>query len=179
MISMIKRIVIPIKSLLFFLRGLFYFLIESPIILAINILFIMFPLLYLDYLIDEKYRNDFLFALFSAYLLSFVFSPFFVSQNKSWMAIFSIKISAMLTIFGFYYIYMTHGIKCNGKLPELEFDYLYFSTITFTTIGYGDCLPVSKEAKTAVMIQSMIGYLYLGAVTSLMFKILIDRNNSK
>lgn len=36
------------------------------------------------------------------------------------------------------------------------FDYLYFSVVTATTLGFGDIHPISKEAKAMVMLQVLL-----------------------
>lgn len=38
---------------------------------------------------------------------------------------------------------------------------LYFSTVTFTTLGYGDLLP-SEDARALAALQALFGYVYLG-----------------
>ncbi|MFC1829886.1 potassium channel family protein [Thermodesulfobacteriota bacterium] len=40
-------------------------------------------------------------------------------------------------------------------------DYLYFSFVTLTTLGYGDVTPVSSLAKSITVIIALIGQLYL------------------
>lgn len=50
------------------------------------------------------------------------------------------------------------------------FDNLYFSVITFTTLGYGDIQPISLLAKAMVCIQVMTGYLMLGLLVAIISK---------
>jgi len=45
---------------------------------------------------------------------------------------------------------------------------LYFSVVTFTTLGYGDVLPASAPAQMLVLSEVTLGYLALGGVLSLM-----------
>ncbi len=40
-------------------------------------------------------------------------------------------------------------------------DYLYFSTITSSTLGYGDIVPFSDTAKIIAIIQIMITYSHI------------------
>ncbi|MBW1842311.1 MAG: two pore domain potassium channel family protein [Deltaproteobacteria bacterium] len=40
-------------------------------------------------------------------------------------------------------------------------DYLYFSFVTLTTLGYGDITPVSASAKSITVIIAVVGQLYL------------------
>lgn len=47
-------------------------------------------------------------------------------------------------------------------------DTLYFSVVTFTTLGYGDLLPVSPAAKLLTMSEVLFGYVALGGVLSIL-----------
>ena len=44
---------------------------------------------------------------------------------------------------------------------------LYFSVITFSTLGYGDVLPVTPVAQLVVIAEVMLGYTMLGGLLSL------------
>ena len=41
----------------------------------------------------------------------------------------------------------------------LNYDYIYFSTITYFTIGYGDIVPVGLNMKTIVMFEMLIAHI--------------------
>lgn len=40
-------------------------------------------------------------------------------------------------------------------------DFIYFSYVTLTTLGYGDILPTTMTAKAAVALEAIIGVMYL------------------
>lgn len=48
--------------------------------------------------------------------------------------------------------------------PGAQQDYIYFSFVTLTTLGYGDMSPVTPFAKTLAWIEAVFGQIYL-AVT--------------
>jgi len=48
-------------------------------------------------------------------------------------------------------------------------DFLYFSTVTQTTVGYGDILPNSSIVRTFVMLQILIGYLIIAVFINMTF----------
>lgn len=50
---------------------------------------------------------------------------------------------------------------------------LYFSVITFTTVGYGDIAPVTMAGKVAVMVQASLGYMMGGLLIAILTKRLI------
>ena len=49
------------------------------------------------------------------------------------------------------------------------YDYLYFSAVTLTSLGYGDILPFSPLARGLVMLQTISGVLILGLFVSSLF----------
>ena len=65
------------------------------------------------------------------------------------------------------------------------FDCFYFSFVTLTTLGYGDITPVSKVAKMLVVLEGLIGQLYItmlvarlvGLYTARESKIIHNSNN--
>lgn len=54
----------------------------------------------------------------------------------------------------------------SGDSPEVwtYLDFLYFSTITQTTVGYGDILPNSTRVRVIVILQILVGLLIVGFV---------------
>jgi voltage-gated potassium channel Kch len=47
-------------------------------------------------------------------------------------------------------------------------DFIYFSFVTLTTLGYGDILPVSAAARSLVVFFSVSGQLYLTMIIALL-----------
>ncbi|MCP4873333.1 MAG: hypothetical protein GY898_31975 [Proteobacteria bacterium] len=45
---------------------------------------------------------------------------------------------------------------------------LYFSIVTFTTLGYGDVLPATSAAQIMVLSEVVLGYMALGGLVSIM-----------
>ncbi len=60
----------------------------------------------------------------------------------------------------------------SGPTPEVwtYWDFLYFSTITQTTVGYGDMLPNNTTVRMLVNLQVLIGLLLLVVVINLVFQ---------
>jgi len=46
--------------------------------------------------------------------------------------------------------------------------FLYYSVVTFTTLGFGDVTPLSEEARFWVMLEVIAGYVMLGGLISIM-----------
>jgi len=45
--------------------------------------------------------------------------------------------------------------------------YLYYSVVTFTTLGFGDIVPLTGEARLAVGCEVVLGYIMLGGLISI------------
>lgn len=48
------------------------------------------------------------------------------------------------------------------------FDYFYFSVVTFTTLGYGDIMPVTIAEKTLAGFEGLLGFTMLGVLINLL-----------
>jgi hypothetical protein len=44
---------------------------------------------------------------------------------------------------------------------------IYYSVVTFTTLGFGDIVPKSMEATWWVMVEVILGYIMLGGLISI------------
>lgn len=47
-------------------------------------------------------------------------------------------------------------------------DYLYYSFVTLTTVGFGDALPVSAAAKSLTIIEAVCGQMYLAILIAVL-----------
>lgn len=92
----------------------------------------------------------------------------------------------LLSVFAFSLLYMVLQLKGGADTPYfsithptdfLLYDFLYFSIVTVSTLGYGDTIPIRIEAKFLVMIQTIIGYLFLSLLLGLMINWLGMREN--
>ena len=45
--------------------------------------------------------------------------------------------------------------------------YLYYSVVTFTTLGFGDIIPLTNPARLVVGIEVVFGYVMLGGLISI------------
>ena len=55
-----------------------------------------------------------------------------------------------------------------GSHPPGVMTWLYYSTVTLTSLGYGDVLPVSAFGQVLVMIEVALGYTLLGGLISIL-----------
>ena len=55
-----------------------------------------------------------------------------------------------------------------AKTSDIGFwDYLYYSVVTFTTLGFGDIVPTRLAARLVVMAEVIAGYVMLGGLISI------------
>ena len=81
----------------------------------------------------------------------------------------------LMTISTFTAIYEMEGIICSGELVKSTYESFYFSIVTWTTLGYGDCLP-TKNIRHVAAIQALMGYLMMAIFISI-FMSLISNNS--
>ncbi len=79
------------------------------------------------------------------------------------VAVFFGLLYRMLTLADAGALYHAHQAAA-GNLPD--FESLYFSFVTLTTLGFGDITPVSPYARTFAMLESVVGILYLATLVS-------------
>jgi len=68
----------------------------------------------------------------------------------------------IVLLFGIlFYVFNSLSANTNDSNANLSFfDYLYFSLVTFSTIGYGEIIPSGITGKIIIMIESCIGLAY-------------------
>ena len=62
----------------------------------------------------------------------------------------------------------------NGNSIEGLWPHIYFSVVTFTTLGYGDYLPVAN-AQIIAVIQALVGYSYFALLVGVFGSMLYQR----
>jgi len=68
----------------------------------------------------------------------------------------------IVLIFGIVF-FLFDSLTTNTNKPDRQlvfFDYLYFSLVTFSTIGYGEIIPTGIAGKVIIAIESCIGLAY-------------------
>jgi len=74
----------------------------------------------------------------------------------------------IFTICTFTAIYEMEGIICSGELVKSTYESFYFSIVTWTTLGYGDCLPTDNIRHIAAL-EALFGYIMMAIFISLLF----------
>jgi len=90
------------------------------------------------------------------------------ASNEVFREFWIIFAFGFLNILVFAFAYQMFGICCNNKAP-IKGDILtslYFSIVTWTTLGYGDLKPV-LELRLFAALEALIGYLYMAVLVGL------------
>ncbi|MCI5195521.1 MAG: hypothetical protein D3919_04685 [Candidatus Electrothrix sp. AW5] len=80
--------------------------------------------------------------------------------------------SIFYVILSFSFLYSVVGVyEMDGHLAYDYWSNIYFSTITWTALGYGDMYP-SVESRKYVMLEVFVGYIHMSLLVSLVLKYL-------
>lgn len=132
-----------------------------------------FPADLADFPFDPKIYSSFLLGWSFLYFFLAIAAVPFLTSHKFWpnptRLAFDTVVSITQTILAFAFTHRIYGIiSPQGALSENVWDHVYFSTVTFSTFGYGDFRP-SESARTLAGLQSIIGNLHLGMVVGVAF----------
>lgn len=77
----------------------------------------------------------------------------------------------------FYRLISIHDPKSFEHQINTTLDALYYSTVTITTLGYGDIKPASNIAKISVISEALLGIFLLAILIGIIISISIGKNN--
>lgn len=115
-------------------------------------------------------------AIVSALISAFVAWPFYIwlltkivklekgSVARLCWSVYLSLVFMFLQILSYAKVYQATGLEHKGTLTGG--DYVYFATITWTTVGYGDISPTAN-ARVFAAIEAVSGYLFMGIVISI------------
>ncbi len=88
---------------------------------------------------------------------------------------FTLFTSMLAIIFMFANSYeLTSSIKNGSEIVEGLWEHVYFSIVTFTTLGYGDYVPTGI-AKIIVSIQAIFGFVYFAFIVGVLGSVFYAR----
>ncbi|WP_321367660.1 potassium channel family protein [uncultured Desulfuromusa sp.] len=113
-----------------------------------------------------------LMAVFYTSIVAFIvfFFVFFLSKDNhsKFYSILSFVPTLTFIIIGYAGLYAKFGIISNSQSEIDRYDYIYFSIVTFTTLGYGDFSP-SHASKFIAASEALVGYITMGIFIGLIF----------
>ncbi len=112
-----------------------------------------------------------LFAIFGEGL--FTFSR---DKERGRSRIFFVKMlmSAVLTTLTYASAYRALGLTNGGDVIHDPVTALYFSIITWTTVGYGDFFP-TPEARLIAATEGLLGYIYMAVIVGVTLYVLQEQ----
>ncbi len=142
-----------------------------------------FPIIILTFTLGKPFANVHEYFSFSVVLL-FLIPSFYVCLSsvaqlrKIWInypkmnAVSWAFISTILIPITFYTIYLASG-PIDGCIINAQhtYDVLYFSYVSFTTVGFGDLQPIGI-CKGIAVVEAVTGYLLLGVLVSAIYRVL-------
>lgn len=105
------------------------------------------------------------FFLFVVILVPFRSSPEFLPNGQRLALDTLLSGLNWITVCGFHYLLT--GISPPDKVSGV-YDHFYFSTVTFSTLGYGDFSP-TPAARPIASIEAIVGNLHLGVLVAAAF----------
>jgi len=64
------------------------------------------------------------------------------------------------------------------EVPDMD-SFIYFSFVTLATLGYGDIVPLTKQAQSLTIIEAVMGQMYLAVNIAALVAIRISQSRSK
>lgn len=100
------------------------------------------------------------------------------SRRHTWMVLVFIftNIYAIIFVYASIY-YLNQNIRASDAVSGYAFfwECVYFSTVTITTVGFGDFHPFTFYGRVFVSSEAILGYIVLGLTISALTNILSSR----
>ena len=110
------------------------------------------------------------FALTAARLFSQLRNSSYVSRTHLYIAV-SIYLLLGITwaaLYGVMEALQPGSFQLGGRQTDRQSDLLYFSLVTLSTIGYGDIVPLTGEARMLAALEGVTGVLYVAITVAIL-----------
>lgn len=96
------------------------------------------------------------------------------TQRSKLALVVSMSLVVANTILVYGLIYRNFGLMKSGSITKDPVDCLYFSIVTWTTLGYGDITP-SDQLRMLAASESLLGYIVMAVLIATFIKLLDER----
>ena len=120
--------------------------VEVLFMLILNILYLIYYVLELTKQLLFERKNPYICVFITISIIEIIFFFAFV-----YAGIFTLDRTSF------------RGIVLSGPF-KLLVDFVYFSTVTFTTLGFGDIAPMSSAAKITVIVEVLLFVVYISII---------------
>jgi hypothetical protein len=110
------------------------------------------------------------FALTAVHLFSYLRSSRTVARAQLYTAVNIYLLLGLLwtTLYLAIDAFSPGSIRVGSNPADRQTELLYFSLVTLSTIGYGDIVPISGEARILAALEGMTGVLYIAITVALL-----------
>ena len=122
-------------------------------------------------------------VLFVAFTISRLVRFIFNEKEVTTEVIFAAVVVYLLISITWAFLYLLLEFFRPGSISfpfdqNLDFfNFLYFSCVTITTLGYGDVLPLSQQASALVILEAITGQMYLVVVVAWLVGMYVSRRS--
>ncbi len=88
-----------------------------------------------------------------------------------WALIYSLLETVQPGSFRFY-----DAVGGENLVQDKVNEFIYFSSVTLTTLGYGDIVPISRPARMFASLEAIVGQLYVAIIIARMVGLHISQN---
>jgi hypothetical protein len=110
------------------------------------------------------------FALSAASLFSYIKNAPSITQTHLFtaMSIFLLIGFTWSALYSAINVFYPGSFQIGGRPIDHQAELLYFSLVTLSTVGYGDVLPVSGEARMLAALEAVNGVLYIAITVAVL-----------
>ena len=110
------------------------------------------------------------FALTAARLFSYLQNSRSVSKTHltTAVSIYLLLGATWAALYGVMETVHPGSFQLGGHLTDRESDFLYFSLVTLSTIGYGDIVPLTAETRILAALEGVTGVLYIAITVAIL-----------
>jgi len=114
-------------------------------------------------------------------LTNFIFSDKKVTKEVIFAAVVVYLLMAMMWANAYLILefYNPGSFSIPDGQTEHPFQYLYFSFVTITTLGYGDVAPLTLKASSLVILEAVTGQIYLVVVVAWLVGMYVSRRSQE
>jgi len=114
-------------------------------------------------------------------LTNFIFSDKKVTKEVIFAAVVVYLLLAMMWANAYLILefYNPGSFSIPGGQTQNPFQYLYFSFVTITTLGYGDVAPLTLKASSLVILEAVTGQIYLVVVVAWLVGMYVSRRSQE
>lgn len=138
------------------------------------IIFVIVPIVYTALLFNDQIEINLWVTVFfiSTVFVTSLWNVFNDVNNEHFaFQLSKMVLSIYVTLFAFASLYQRAGLIYHGEISHEPFDALYFSIVTWTTLGYGDFQPV-ESLRLLAAFQALLGTLFIPLlVAALLFSV--------